>query len=59
VLVAAVTTVASVVTPAVVATALMLQKAAMATAAIALANLADKRRFIISLNLLKSVRSES
>jgi hypothetical protein len=51
VLVIAVTTVASVVTPAVVATALMLQKAAIATAAIALANLGDKRRFIISLNL--------
>jgi hypothetical protein len=50
-LVAAVTTVASVVTPAVVATALMLQKAAIATAAIALANLGDKRRFIISVTI--------
>jgi hypothetical protein len=51
VLVAAATTVASVVTPAVVAKALMLQKAAMATAAIVLANLGDKRPFIISLTL--------
>jgi hypothetical protein len=50
VLVIAVTTVASVVTPAVVATALMLQKAAITTAAIARTNL-GKRRFIISLNL--------
>jgi hypothetical protein len=43
--------VARVVTPAVVAIALMLQNAAMATAAIVLANLGDKSR-IISLTLL-------
>jgi hypothetical protein len=45
-----VTTVARVVTPAVVATALMLQKAAIANAAMVLANLGDKR-LIISLTL--------
>jgi hypothetical protein len=48
VLVIAVTTVARVVTPAVVATALMLQKAAIATAAMVLANLGDKSPFIIA-----------
>jgi hypothetical protein len=53
VLVIAVTAVASVVTPAVVPTALMLQKTAIATAAIVLANSppGDKRSFNISLTL--------
>jgi hypothetical protein len=53
VLVIAVTAVASVVTPAVMLTALMLQKTAMAIAAIVLANSlpGDKRPFIISLTL--------
>jgi hypothetical protein len=48
-----VTTVASVVTPAVVPTALMVQKTAIAIAAIVLANgpPGDKRPFIISLTL--------
>jgi hypothetical protein len=53
VLVIAVTVVASVVTPAVVITALMLQKTAIATAAIVLANAppGEKRPFTISLAL--------
>jgi hypothetical protein len=54
VLVIAVTAVASVVTPAVMVTALMLQKTAIAIAAIVLANSlpGDERPFIISLTLL-------